>query len=84
MLAPGRGSAYVIRPIAVAPVVVLGILALALAGCGRKGPLDAPPSAAITQPAGAAASETAAVDADGRPMAPPGKKDKLPIDWILD
>ena len=73
-----------IRPIAVAPAVVLGILALALAGCGRKGPLDAPPSAAITQPAGAAASETPAVDADGRPMAPPGKKDKLPIDWILD
>ena len=73
-----------IRPIAFAPVVGLGMLALALAGCGRKGPLDAPPSAAITQPAGAAGNEAPATDADGQPIAPPGKKNKLPIDWILD
>ncbi len=46
------------------------LLALALAGCGRKGPLDLPPSASVAQ----AAAESPAVAPDGRPIAPPGTK----------
>jgi predicted small lipoprotein YifL len=39
-----------------AHIAVIGALAtaFALAGCGRKGPLDPPPSAAVAQPAQAA------------------------------
>ena len=51
-----------------------------------KGPLDLPPSAAINQPPGAAAAaaEAPEVGPDGRPVAPPGKKKRLPIDALLD
>ena len=73
-----------IRTTAIAPVLALGVVALALAGCGRKGPLEAPPSAAITQPPAPPANEAATTDAEGRPLAPAGKKKQLPIDWILD
>ncbi|HEX9321959.1 MAG TPA: lipoprotein [Xanthobacteraceae bacterium] len=75
-----------IRSIRSLPLVVLGILVLGLSGCGRKGPLDLPPSAAINQPPGAAAAaaEAPEVGPDGRPVAPPGKKKRLPIDALLD
>src|SRR5215207_5901493 len=54
-------------------------LAAGLSACGRKGPLDPPPaSLADPQPL---ALET---DAEGRPIAPPGQKKRLPIDWLLD
>jgi len=33
-------------------ILVMGILMLALIGCGRKGPLDLPPAAASDQLAG--------------------------------
>jgi len=35
------------RP-SIAAVVALGLIAMALAGCGRKGPLEPPPSRATT------------------------------------
>ncbi len=75
-----------IRSVRSLPLVVLGILVLGLSGCGRKGPLDLPPSAAINQPPGAAAAAAGApeVGPDGRPVAPPGKKKRLPIDALLD
>ena len=75
-----------IRSVCSLPLVVLGILVLGLSGCGRKGPLDLPPSAAINQPPGAAAAaaEAPEVGPDGRPVAPPGKKKRLPIDALLD
>ena len=60
------------------------IAALGLAGCGRKGPLDLPPSAAINQPPGSAAAEAPAIGPDGRPVAPAGNKKPLPIDWLLN
>ena len=65
-------------------LVALGIVALALSGCGRKGPLDLPPSAAINQPPGSAAAEAPAIGPDGRPVAPAGNKKPLPIDWLLN
>ena len=55
------------------------LLALGLSACGRKGPLEAPPASfAGPQPS---AIET---DAQGRPLAPPGEKKRLPIDFLLD
>ena len=82
-VAAHRGERFVIRSVRTLPLVVLGILVLGLAGCGRKGPLDLPPSAAINQPPGTAA-EAPAVGPDGRPVAPPGPRKRLPIDSLLD
>jgi predicted small lipoprotein YifL len=59
--------------------VLAALTALGLSGCGRKGPLDPPPaSLAATPPP---AIET---DAEGRPLAPPGERKRLPIDFLLD
>jgi predicted small lipoprotein YifL len=58
---------------------VLLALGLTLSACGRKGPLDLPPASSATdQPA---QLET---DGQGRPLAPPGQKRRLPIDVLLD
>ena len=63
---------------------VLAVSALALAfgltlsACGRRGPLESPPGVAMT-PQG-----PVQLDAEGRPIAPPGEKKRLPIDVLLD
>ena len=65
--------------------------AFALAGCGRKGPLD-PPPASIQSPGDASQSGAVNPQAqgpieygpDGRPIAPKGQKKKLPIDVLID
>jgi predicted small lipoprotein YifL len=57
---------------------VLLVLGLTLSACGRRGPLDAPPGAVHT-PQG-----VIELDSEGRPIAPPGQKKRLPIDWLLD
>ena len=75
----------------------LGVLVvtLALAGCGRKGPLDPPPAASMQEPAaqgqsgsGEAPSQSGAqgieYGPDGRMLAPRGQKKKLPADWLID
>lgn len=56
-------------PMRIATIAVLAA-ALALAGCGRKGPLELPPS-----------SQTAAPD--GTPV-PQGASKRVPIDVLLD
>ena len=53
-------------------------LGLSLSACGRKGPLDSPPGTYNT-PQG-----VIELDAEGRPLAPPGEKKRLPIDVLLD
>lgn len=78
---------------------VIGVLSAAftLAGCGRKGPLDAAPGAEAPQPARTAgqgsglnpmARETpsgpAAFDSEGKPVAAKGVKRHLPIDWLIE
>ena len=54
-------------------------LGFTLSACGRKGPLEPPPSAL-------AAPQQSAIetDAEGRPLAPAGEKKRLPIDFLLD
>jgi predicted small lipoprotein YifL len=53
-------------------------LGLALSACGRRGPLEAPPGY-VNTPQG-----PVELDPQGRPIAPPGEKKRLPIDWLLD
>lgn len=75
------------------PVLVGGLLAVALtlAACGRKGPLDLPPAQAGPPPANAATTAAApahkpppAMDAAGHPIAPPGPKRHIFLDNLID
>lgn len=79
-------------------LILLGTLAasFALAGCGRKGPLDPPPAASLAGEEGASKkagedaaqkSKTAApkvMDSQGRLITPPGPNRPLPIDVLLN
>jgi predicted small lipoprotein YifL len=75
------------------------IAAFLLAGCGRKGPLDLPPSdstppAAESQPGvsgmlqgtSPAQRSSAPIEysVEGKPLAPRGQKKKLPGDVLID
>jgi predicted small lipoprotein YifL len=71
--------------------VMIGALAAAtvLAGCGRKGPLEPPPSAQAPAPAsrtdGRRTDEPRPVmNNAGYPVAPPGEKKRIPLDWLID
>jgi predicted small lipoprotein YifL len=73
---------------------LIGALAagLLLAGCGRKGPLDPPPAnmtappAAQDQAPGAspASPPQTGYDESGQPVAPPGRRHRHFLDWLLD
>ncbi len=74
-------------------VILLTAAALALAGCGRKGGLDLPSTAA--QPTGAAQAESShavtpgsvfdpSFGANKDPAAPPGQKKRFILDPLLD
>ena len=63
----------------VAVVAALLALGLTLSACGRKGPLDPPPGAAVG-PGGTLIE----LDQEGRPLAPPGQKKRIPLDVLLD
>ena len=79
-------------------IIVLSLTALALAGCGRKGPLDLPPTAPNAPTANGAAptdTETAAQKtssmfnptssgADTAPAAAKGSKKPFILDPLLD
>lgn len=63
--------------------------ALVLSGCGRKGPLDPPPSASATpqpseQPKPAAVPSLFGQPTNDRPVAAPGRKRDLPMDVLLN
>jgi predicted small lipoprotein YifL len=65
--------------IRLAAICVLTLaLGLTLSACGRRGPLDPPPGV-VNTPQG-----PVQLDAEGKPLAPPGEKKRLPIDWLLD
>ena len=63
----------------VAAVAALLALGLTLSACGRKGPLDPPPGA-YAGPGGVLVE----MDQEGRPLAPPGQKKRIPLDVLLD
>jgi len=78
-------------------IIVLSLTALALAGCGRKGPLDLPPTASSASTANIApptdteteAQKTPSVfnptyGADAVPAAAKGKKRPFILDPLLD
>jgi predicted small lipoprotein YifL len=73
-VAPASGASPVTFDRRLAHFATIGALAgaLALGACGRKGPLDPPPSASIAEPAQAAPQ--AAGPASLNPMATPAKK----------
>jgi len=63
------------------------VAALGLAGCGRKGGLDAPPMAAAgdLQAGGQPAPTPAPVlGPDGKPVPPAAEKRKTVLDWLID
>ena len=63
------------------------VAALGLAGCGRKGGLDPPPDAAITDQNGTTQPPpgAAAVGPDGKPVAPTqGPQRRTYLDWLLN
>ncbi len=61
-----------------AKLAVLGLVmaALSLSACGRKGPLDPPPGAALPAPPVAAALSGDA--------ATPASKQRSALDWLID
>ena len=73
-------------------LAVIGLLAVALAGCGRKGGLDLPPGAAVDSsnslPQDNAASPTLlgtmSGSANAKPAAPAGPNKRIPLDVLLN
>jgi predicted small lipoprotein YifL len=78
-------------------IIVLSLTALALAGCGRKGPLDLPPTASSASTASAPATRDTEAEAqrtpslfnptygaDAPPAAPKGSRRSFILDPLLD
>jgi predicted small lipoprotein YifL len=76
-------------------LALIGALAtsFALAACGRKGPLDPPPSASVAgeqvAPGGQAPPAGAQVNSgpigpDGKPIAPGMRDKRIPLDVLLN
>lgn len=74
---------------------LIGVLALTLSACGRKGALDPPPggyaleqtttTTPVTNRGEVLPKRTGpAYDENGRPIAPEGPKRRTPADWLLD
>ncbi|HEY4404466.1 MAG TPA: lipoprotein [Xanthobacteraceae bacterium] len=59
------------------------VAALGLAGCGRKGGLDAPPMAAAGD-LQASGQPGPAPATPGKPVAPAPEKQKTFLDWLID
>ena len=79
-----------VRPFA--PVLLrsalIGALAAVtlLAGCGRKGPLELPPSAQMTEPDldPLTGKPRPIMSQEGYPIAPTGERRRIPLDWLID
>ena len=75
---------------ALARMAIIGaiVAALALTGCGRKGPLDLPPSAATSEPVVGVAGEPkpgTGIGPDGKPVAPrTGPNRPTILDWLVE
>jgi predicted small lipoprotein YifL len=58
--------------------------ALGLTACGRKGPLEPPPSASITAPPAQGPAGQQRYDAAGKPIAPERQQKTFFLDWLLN
>jgi predicted small lipoprotein YifL len=71
-------------------LALIGALAasFALAACGRKGPLDPPPSASLAgeqaAPAGPQVNTAQPIGPDGKPIAPGMRDKRIPLDVLLN
>jgi predicted small lipoprotein YifL len=72
-------------------LIGMGVVAMLLSGCGRKGPLDPPPGGWHLQQQGRRQVSTnpappapVQYDAEGRPIAPEGPSRRIPADWLID
>jgi predicted small lipoprotein YifL len=80
MVSPGEDEgAFVVRSSKLS-VIAAAVLALAVAACGRMGPLDLPPGATADQ----APNPKRSLAPEGNQAAPPAQKKSLPIDWLLN
>jgi predicted small lipoprotein YifL len=66
------------------PLVAALAAALALAGCGRKAGLDAPPMAAAGDYQSGQPGAAPATGPDGKPVAAQTEKRKTILDWLID
>ena len=71
-----RSSNRTVRVLAISAFALA--LGLTLSACGRRGRLEAPPGY-VNTPQG-----PVELDAQGRPLAPPGERKRLPIAALLD
>jgi predicted small lipoprotein YifL len=71
-----RSSNRTARVLAISALALT--LGLTLSACGRRGPPELPPGTVMTQ------QGPVQVDDEGRPIAPPGERKRLPIDALLD
>jgi predicted small lipoprotein YifL len=77
-------SLFDLRLVRIAAIGAL-VAALGLAGCGRKGGLDAPPGATAAETSPSRPDLEPAIGPDGRVIAPSqGPKRSTPIDWLLN
>jgi predicted small lipoprotein YifL len=73
-------------------IILLSAAVLALGGCGRKGPLDLPPTASSQPPPAAAQAETEAAQPSvfnpnygtDTPATPKGRKKPFALDPLLN
>ena len=65
-------------------IIVLSLTALALAGCGRKGPLDLPPTDTETEAQKTPSVFNPTYGADAAPAATKGRKKPFILDPLLD
>jgi predicted small lipoprotein YifL len=78
------------RPMILIAMIVALSAAVLLSACGRKGPLDPPPGArALQQQSNTASPNQDSIlfpeyDEQGRPIAPPGQKRRIPLDVLID
>ena len=74
------------RTAVIAALVAALIAPLGLAGCGHKGGLDPPPSAAAPQQNADGSPQHDGVGPDGKPIAgtTPVRKDLPWLDWLLN
>jgi predicted small lipoprotein YifL len=67
---------------------VIGALAAAalLGGCGRKGPMELPPSANVKEPENdpVTGKPRPILSREGYPIAPRGEEKRIPLDWLID